>query len=238
MARTARWSGAILGALLVIGVATIWIGSVTEAVVWVLGTAGANAAIQHGGLSFGCSGVSALVPGGAGGPIKSIGCGTAGKLGVLCGYSRYDGSDPLEHDLRERIHATVESDPGTFLSELSDRLDTSLSTIRHHLRVLEDESLLTSEKINGKRRYYPVAIDDPQLVAAVGEPATASVLDTLSRLGPASGAELAEALDRDPSTVSHHLTRLADAGLIEREQQGRTVVSQLSPRTKTALASV
>jgi predicted transcriptional regulator len=236
MTRTTRLMGAVLGAVLVVGVTTIWIGSVTEAVVWVVGTAGANAVIQHGGVSFSCSGVSTLVPTGTG-MIKSLVCGWAGKLFVFCGYSRYDGSDPLDHETRERIYGAVTADPGLFLSELAERLDTSLSTVRHHVRVLEDESLLTSEKINGKRRYYPISIEDPQLVAALGESATASVLDTLSRLGPASGTELADALDRDPSTVSHHLSRLADAGLIEREQRGRMVVSRLSARTRTALTS-
>lgn len=236
MDRTARWTGSVVGAALVILVTSLWIGSVIDAIVWVVGTASANAAIQSGKLSLGCSELSALVPTGAS-PVKSFVCGWAGKLVVLCGYSRYNESDPLDHDTRERIYDAVTADPGIFLSELSDRLNVSLSTVRYHVRILEDESLLTSRKIGGKRRYYPMRIEDPQLVAALGESATASVLETLSRLGPVSGTELAEALDRDPSTVSHHLSRLADAGLIVRERRGRAVVSRLSAQTKTALVS-
>lgn len=236
MTRAVWWAGPILGAVLVIGVTTLWVGRVVEAVVWVVGTVGANAAIRHGGLSCGDGGVFVLVPMGAEVVIEPLGCRWVAELAVLPGYSRYDGSDPLDHDMRERIHELVESDPGIFLSELADRLDVSLSTVRYHVRVLEEESILTSRKINGKRRYYPIDVAEPILVAALGESATAAVLDTLARLGPMTGAELAEALDRDPSTVSHHLTRLASVGLIERERRGRTVVSRLSPDAKAALA--
>lgn len=238
MSRTVQWAGAIVGAALVVCVTAVWIGSVIDAAVWVFGTAGANAAIQHGGVSPSCSGVSALVPVGFGSSFESLLRGWSGTFLVFAGYSRYDDSDPLDHDTRREIYEHSREDPGVFLSGLSDRLDVPLSTVRHHVRILEDESLISSRKIRGKRRYYPVDIDDQALLAALSESATATVLEALDRIGPATGSELARTLDRDPSTVSHHLTRLADDGLIDRERRGRTVVSHLSSNARTALSSV
>jgi DNA-binding transcriptional ArsR family regulator len=46
---------------------------------------------------------------------------------------------------------------------------------------------------------------------------------------------LAERLGRDPSTVSHHLSRLADDGLVRRERDGRAVVTRLAPGVEAIL---
>ena len=159
------------------------------------------------------------------------------KIGAVLRYSRWDDSDPLEHDLRREIYDTVEDAPGIYLSKIDERTDRSLSSLRHHLRILEEENLLTTEKVRGKRRYFPVTRggDDPALVAALDDPATESILTTLAEEGPSSGGDLADALDRDPSTVSHHLSRLEEEGLVERERDGRSVVNKLSGPAATAL---
>jgi DNA-binding transcriptional ArsR family regulator len=62
------------------------------------------------------------------------------------------------------------------------------------------------------------------------------VLVTLAKEGDASVSTIADALDRDPSTVSHHLSRLEEDGLVERERDGRSKVNRLAPATEAALA--
>jgi len=155
-------------------------------------------------------------------------------LGVL-GYSRYDDSDPLDHDARAALYDAVRAQPGVYLSALSERADVNLSTARHHVRVLEDENLVASAKLRGKRRYYPSTTEDVELAAALSDPATAAVLEALADVGEAHVGLLADELDRDPSTVSHHLQRLADDGLVERERRGRAVVSRLTDAVADAL---
>jgi DNA-binding transcriptional ArsR family regulator len=62
----------------------------------------------------------------------------------------------------------------------------------------------------------------------MNDEATANVIAALSRLGPVSVSDLADNLDRDPSTVTHHLQRLADNDIVVRERDGRTVMNRLS----------
>jgi len=160
------------------------------------------------------------------------------RIAALLRYSRWDDSDPLEHDDRGAVFDAIEETPGIYLTALDERTDGSLSTLRHHLRILEGENLITTEKVRGKRRYFPVRRGgaDPALVAALDDPATEGVLTTLADAGPMRGGELAEALDRDPSTVSHHLSRLEDDGLVTREREGRAVLNGLSDAAAVALS--
>ncbi|WP_415380437.1 helix-turn-helix domain-containing protein [Halosimplex sp. TS25] len=151
------------------------------------------------------------------------------------GYSRHDDSDPLEHETRRDLFETVERSPGVNLSTLAEGCDASLSTVRHHLRILEEERLLVSERIRGQRRYFPGNESDPALLAALDDTATEPILRTLARSGPASVSDLADALGRDPSTISHHVSRLEDDGLVERERDGRSVQNSLAPAAERVL---
>lgn len=144
-------------------------------------------------------------------------------------YSRFDDSDPLDHDRRREVFGVIEEKPGTYLSEVSEAADVPLSTARHHVRVLEREDLVASAKVRGKRRFYPDGIEKVELAAAMDDEPTAAVLDALARLGPSSVATIADELGRDSSTVTHHLQRLDDDGLVERERDGRTVINRLTP---------
>jgi DNA-binding MarR family transcriptional regulator len=151
-------------------------------------------------------------------------------------YSKYDDSDPLDHESRERLYETVDDAPGVHLSELCDRAGVTLSTARHHLRVLEDEGLIATAKHRGKRRYFLADDDGRELAAAMADDAAATVLETLAYTGPATVSTLAGELGRDPSTVTHHLKRLDEDGLVARERDGRAVMNSLDPAVESVLA--
>lgn len=159
--------------------------------------------------------------------------GSLSRVIVLLRYSRYDDSDPLEHEGRAAVFETIEETPGIYLSAISEDTELSLSTLRHHLRVLEREQLITSGKVHGKRRFYPVDTEHIELTAALGEGATENVIEALCHHGPATVSELAEELDRDPSTVTHHLQRLADDDIVCRKRSGRVVMNRLSDDVRT-----
>ena len=150
-------------------------------------------------------------------------------------YSRYDDSDPLEHDAREQVYGIVSETPGSYLSKVSERADLPLSTTRHHMKVLEREGLVSGAKLRGKRRFYPAYAEGIELAAALNDESTASIIDALARLGTASVSDLADDLGRDPSTISHHLQRLEEDDIIAREREGRAVMNKLSPEARTAL---
>lgn len=150
-------------------------------------------------------------------------------------YSRYDNSDPLEHEAREQVYEIVNDRPGSYLSEVSERAGLPLSTTRHHIKVLEREDLVSGAKLRGKRRFYPAYAEGIELAAALNDDSTASIIDAIARLGAASVSDLADELGRDPSTISHHLQRLDEDDIIARERDGRSVLNKLSAEARTAL---
>ncbi|MFW5948475.1 MAG: winged helix-turn-helix transcriptional regulator [Halolamina sp.] len=156
---------------------------------------------------------------------------------AVIGYSRYDDSDPLTHETRAALYDLIADSPGTYLSELSERAEVPTSTVRHHLDVLVSEGLVTTANVRGKRRYFSLDAGNEALAAALSDDASAAVIECLAETGPASVSAIAEGLDRDVSTVSHHHGRVAADDLVEREREreGRSMNSELAPEVKEAL---
>ena len=160
-----------------------------------------------------------------------------GRILGTAGYAKWAGEDPLAHDVRADLYDHVRAEPGTYLSAFGEArtLDVSLGTIRYHLDILEREGLVTSETVGGRRRFYPVGVSPDELEIALDSDATRAILDALAESADTVSG-LADRIDRDPSTVSHHLSRLEDADLVERERDGRAVVTRLTPGVRRALA--
>lgn len=144
----------------------------------------------------------------------------------------------LENEARETIYDEVTRSPGISMSEVAKRTGIPLSTVRYHTWVLNKEDALEEDKIRGKRRLFPTMMDRErmELSAALEDDATARMLNTVHENEPASVSELAESLDRSASTVSYHLQRLHDAGLIERERDGGATVTTLDPFVRAELS--
>ena len=78
-----------------------------------------------------------------------------------------------------------------------------------------------------------------ELFRALGDPARVRIVNVIARSREAVCAcELYEPLVLSQPTVSHHLKKLTDAGLLEREQRGKWAYFSLKRDAVDKLASV
>lgn len=77
------------------------------------------------------------------------------------------------------------------------------------------------------------------LFRALGDPARVRIVNILATAGgEVCGCELTGALELAQPTVSHHLKKLHEAGLLEREQRGKWAYYSLSNVAVRKLAAV
>jgi ArsR family transcriptional regulator len=78
------------------------------------------------------------------------------------------------------------------------------------------------------------------LFRVVADPARVKIVNLLARSGgePVCACEFEPALGLSQPTVSHHLKKLTDAGLVEREQRGKWAYFSLVPDAFDRLASL
>ncbi len=112
-------------------------------------------------------------------------------------YARVVGQRALESPSRAEILRAVAGDPGVALPRLTERLQMGRSTLRHHLRLLQYNKLVTVRRVRGTRRVFPphydiaawvqkqVLDEDPSLralFAFLQDHPTVSVRDAVSHL--------------------------------------------------------
>ena len=78
-----------------------------------------------------------------------------------------------------------------------------------------------------------------ELFRALGDPARVRIVNVLAtNAGPVCVCELIEPLGLSQPTVSHHMKKLLEAGLVDREQRGRLAYYSLRREAAETLASV
>ena len=83
------------------------------------------------------------------------------------------------------------------------------------------------------------ALATAELFRALGDPARVRIVNVLATTSePVCVCELIEPLELSQPTVSHHLKKLLDAGLLEREQRGRWAYFSLKRDAVEKLAVV
>lgn len=78
------------------------------------------------------------------------------------------------------------------------------------------------------------------LFKVLAEPVRLQILSQLAAggCGPVSVNELTEMVGLSQSTISHHLKKMTEAGLLERSREGRSVIHQVKPELFAELRTV
>lgn len=141
-------------------------------------------------------------------------------------------TDPeLDLESRRAIYQHIVANPGVHFRGLLDALDYAQGTVQYHLRWLEKQGLLEVSDDGKFTRYYSADSFDEvdQLVMnALRREYARRIIAHLLTAGPLTTAQLSDRLGKSPSTVSWHLSKLADAGLVSKERHGRTVAYELA----------
>src|SRR5881392_2534856 len=83
------------------------------------------------------------------------------------------------------------------------------------------------------------ALATAELFKALADPARVRIVNTLATMGePLCACEFEPALGLSQPTVSHHLKKLHDAGLLEREQRGKWAYFSINPEAAAKLAGL
>ena len=154
---------------------------------------------------------------------------------LLAAYSKYNDVSPLEHEVRSDIMGVVGALPGLYFAQLVARTKRPESTVRYHTKILEREGELQTETIFGNLRLFPSHVSPTAFsyLAAKREPAIARVLEAIEQADDAlTIGEVAARIDRAPSTVSHHLSRLEAEDVVERTRNGESVLVSIAPELR------
>jgi predicted transcriptional regulator len=136
-------------------------------------------------------------------------------------------------ETRDRIRRHVESHPGLHFNALVRRLDLAPGQVQYHLHRLTGEGHVVDDDLYGQTHYYPPGFDpgERQTLALARRETARDVLFYLLERDSVPASTVAEELGIARSTLSYHLDRLTDAGLVDerRDDRGRVHLSPARP---------
>ncbi len=136
-----------------------------------------------------------------------------------------DKEDVLQLETRKEIFEYVQSNPGVHFSQLKRDLNMETGLVQHHLNTLEDYDVLASEYHQSKRRLFvaeELAEEERAILSSLRYETTRHILLFLMRETRARNRAIAEEVGVSPATVSWHVSRLIENGIVSEIEDGRT----------------
>lgn len=155
-------------------------------------------------------------------------------------FSRIQTDSLLDNPTRRRIHDTIQAHPGIHFQELGRNLGGANGALHHHVRKLMLAGLLTTHETGGYTCYFVKGQVDRRAMAAapaLKAPSARSIMDLIIAEPGVTSGVVAARTGLASSTLSYHVRRLQDAGLIEVLRSGRNaslVPTGLAPMARAA----
>lgn len=131
---------------------------------------------------------------------------------------------------RFQIYRYIENNPGTHLRKISKELGLAMGDTQYHLDILEKSGRVKSRKINLYRRYYTAAIlgeKEKIILGFLRQETTRDILIYLIEHPYSTQRELAEFKHFSAPTISWHMSRLIEAGIVQSTKQGKKILYSL-----------
>ena len=123
-------------------------------------------------------------------------------------------------EIRSKISDLLSNNPGLYLSEIAEKLDMSAQLAEYHLLHMEKNDLIIGVKEEGGyyRRYFlkesGVGVRDKTILALLRQEHLLRIVLIIMKKPQIKHKELSEILEIHPSTLTHHLNRLDESGII------------------------
>lgn len=133
---------------------------------------------------------------------------------------------PDEPEMRELILDAIEEFPGIHFRALVRELDTSTSLARYHIEKLLDADSIRSEEIGGYVRYFPteeyeeLSDEEREQLNVLRQEKPLEAVLALLEFGSMQHKDLHEIVPGSKGTLTYHLDKLVDAGLVHRVPRG------------------
>lgn len=140
-------------------------------------------------------------------------------------FSRIEPEQVLKNEVRQRMHAAIQGDPGLSIASLQERSNIAWGTAVYHLQRLERHGLVVSVRQGGSRRYFPAnseAARHREAIAALAHPTTSRVALYVRGNAGTDQAGLCRGLTMLNPAASKQLSRLEALGLVISQRSGRS----------------
>ena len=138
--------------------------------------------------------------------------------------SFYEKERILELDVRRQIYRLVQKYAGCHFREIERKSGLSTGSVNYHLGYLARHNLIKQEKEGNNLRYFPKDFksQNTKLMGLLRQKSVRNILLYVLLNENCNHEQIVESVSLSPSTVSWHLKKLEDAGIVGSVKEGRS----------------
>jgi len=119
---------------------------------------------------------------------------------------------------RQIIYEKIQKNPGINITNLIKRTNIPKTTLSYHIRYLLKHELIVERKSSRFARFFvrnKISNSDKELLPFLRNKISCDIIFVILSRAASSRIKISNHLEKDPTTVSYHLKKLIDAGIIE-----------------------
>ena len=143
---------------------------------------------------------------------------------IETGAHRLTMEDVLENENRSRIIDLIVDNPGIHFSELLRQTKIAPGNLNWHIEILDRYKIIKSEIVGKYVMYFPYYDKNPLSNIDLKLQKSKTTMDVLQIIQTTPGLsqnQIARQIERNHKTVKYHLDKLIEAGLIEKQIEGK-----------------
>ena len=141
---------------------------------------------------------------------------------------------------QQRVLDYINSHPGVHLREICRELGLAMGDVQYHVHRLENQGSITSTRRGLYKFFYPSALfgdRQREILSFLTLETPRELLLTIVEKPNSVQDDLARATGVSQPTISWHLKRLVELGIVEKTQTGRSVAYRVTGGDATEIAS-
>lgn len=139
-------------------------------------------------------------------------------------YTKIRKVEVLDHYMRGQIHGYIIANPGDHYNNIKDELGLNNGSLAYHLKVLEREGYVISQRDGMYKRFYPAKAKPPREKL---NPMQRLIVEEIKKADGCSQKDIARRLELSPQVVNYHIKMLKAAGIINIQKDGRETLCYL-----------
>ncbi len=129
----------------------------------------------------------------------------------------------LELEVRKKIYDIVKKSAGCHFREIERRSGLATGSVQYHLAYLAKHNLIKEEKENNNVRYFPRDINakNKKLLSILRQKSMRHIILFILTNNNCNQEQIVKEVQLSPSTVSWHIKKLEEEGIIFSKKEGR-----------------
>ena len=132
--------------------------------------------------------------------------------------------DYLALESRKKIYALIANSPGLHKREIARELSMSLSTIDYHLHYMEKKAIVSAKHDGKYKRYFvseKTSPEDKRIMPLLRQETPRRIIMFVLQNPKAIHKEICKNINKAPSTISFHIKKLIESGIVEEISLGK-----------------